>query len=295
MRLAAPADQRDAVATGTITPVRRGVLIGAVALLALVAAPAALATTQTASLGNVTATFNFSGSFSSGYSGERLTISRAGTVAYDQPVSSRFCYTACAPGAPSATGRSVHVFDLEPGGEPDVVLDLFSGGAHCCSIEQVFSFDSATGSYVAIERNFGDPGDRIVDLAHNGRLEFLTADDSFAYEFTDYAASGVPIQILTFSGRRFRDVTRSYPKLIATDAATWLKTFNRLARNHYQDSVGVIAAWAADEDLLGHRRQVDRFLAQQLKAGHLNSSLGPGGKRFVANLQRFLRKHGYVR
>ena len=277
---------------------RRWVLIGVLLLVSLAAAPAALAATQTASLGNVSATFSFSGSFSSGYTGERLTISRAGAVAYDQPVSSRFCYTACAPGALSANGPSVHVLDLEHNGEPDVVLDLFSGGAHCCSIEQVFSFDGATRTYVETQRNFGDPGDRIVDLGHNGRFEFLTADDSFAYEFTDYAASGMPIQILTFSGRRFRDVTRSYPKLITGDAANWLTTFKRLSNKHYQDSVGVIAAWAADEDLLGHQRLVSRYLAQQARAGHLNSSLSPqdpGGKRFVANLQRFLRKHGYLR
>jgi hypothetical protein len=273
------------------------VLIGAVLLVSLAAAPVALATTQTASSGNVSATFTFGGSYSSGFTGERLTISRAGTVAYDHPVASKFCYTACAPGAPTASGPSLHVFDLEPGGERDVVLDLFSGGAHCCSIEQIFSLDGATGTYAETERNFGDPGEQILDLGHNGRFEFLTADDSFAYEFTDYAASGMPIQILTFSARRFRDVTRSYPTLIRKDAAGWLGTFKSLAKDHYRDSVGVIAAWAADEDLLGHQRLVSRFLAQQLKAGHLNSALSPqepGGKRFVSNLQRFLRKHGYL-
>lgn len=273
-------------------------LIGLVLLVSLAAAPAALATTQTASSGNVSATFSFNGSFSSGYTGERLTISRAGTVAYDQPVASKFCYTACAPGALSVNGPSVHALDLEHNGEPDVVLDLFSGGAHCCSIEQVFSFDPTTGTYVETERNFGDPGERIVDLGHNGRFEFLTADDSFAYEFTDYAASGMPVQVLTFSAHRFRDVTRGYPKLIRKDAANWLATFRSLAKDHYRDSVGVIAAWAADEDLLGHQRLVSRYLAQQLRAGHLNSALSPqqpGGKRFVANLQRFLRRHGYLR
>jgi len=40
-------------------------------------------------------------------------------------------------------------------------------------------------------------------------------------------------------------VTRSYPKLVATDAAFWLKAFKSGASSHYQDSVGVIAAWAA--------------------------------------------------
>src|ERR1700735_4360138 len=97
-------------------------------------------------------------------------------------------------------------------------------------------------TYAPTERDFGDPGDEIVDLDHNGHYEFLTADDWFAYEFTDFAASGLPIEILTFSGGRFHNVTRSYPKLIAKDAASYLKAFKGMAKQHYSDSVGVIAA-----------------------------------------------------
>lgn len=43
-----------------------------------------------------------------------------------------------------------------------------------------------------------------------------------------------------------------------------------MSKQHYRDSVGVIAAWAADEDMLGHSRLVSRYLAQQQRAGHLN-------------------------
>lgn len=138
---------------------------------------------------------------------------------------------------------------------------------------------------------------KIVDLRHNGRFELQTADDAFAYEFTDYAASGLPIQILTFSNRHFSNVTRSYPRMIARDAATWMSAFRSMAGQHYQDSVGVVAAWAADEDLLGHSKRVNRFLARQAKAGHLKSTAGPAysGRKFIAKLRRFLRAHGYLR
>jgi hypothetical protein len=263
----------------------------------LAGAPAALATTQTATAGGVTATFSFTGTYPS-YKHERLQIAQGGSVVYDQPVVAALCGSGCAPGSASAPPPSVHVLDLEHTGRPDVVLDLFSGGAHCCTIEQIFSVRPGTTTYVKTGRNFGDPGATIVDLRHNGRYEFLTADDSFAYRFTDYAASGLPIQILTFGGRRFHDVTRQYPRMIAKDAAGWLRTFKRMAGQHYPDSVGVIAAWAADEDRLGHQKLVSRYLAEQLKAGHLNSALAPeepGGAKFVANLQRFLRRRGYLR
>ena len=126
----------------------------------------------------------------------------------------------------------------------------------------------------------------------------MIADGDFIGNFTDVADSGAPIQILTFSDRRFHNVTRSYPKQIAKDAARWLHAFNSMAPA-YVDSVGLIAPWAADEDLLGHSAHVSRYLSRQAAAGHLNSALGaegePGGKRFVAALQKFLRKLGYLR
>jgi len=272
------------------------ILVTAATALLLLTAPAALATTQTAQSGDVTATFTFTGSYPN-FTGLHLSIAQGTTVFYDQPVVSSVCGKYCAPASPSGKESSVHVLDLEHDGQPDVLLDIYSGGAHCCWIEQVFSFDPGTMTYVMSQHDFGDPGEEIVDLDHNGRYEFLTADDSFAYEFTDFAASGLPIQILTFSGRHFVNVTRHYPKLIARDAARWMKAFNSMAKQHYSDSVGVVAAWAADEELLGHVQRVNRFLSRQVALGHLNSALSPqepGGARFVANLRRFLRAHGYL-
>ena len=189
------------------------VLVIAVAatVLSLLAAPSALATTQTAQSGNVSATFTFSGSYPN-FTGLHLSIAQGGTVYYDEPVVSKLCGTYCAPGSLSGKASSVHVLDLEHDGQPDVVLDLYSGGAHCCSIEQVFSFDPGTMTYTETQHDFGDPGEQIVDLGHNGRYEFLTADDWFAYEFTDFAASGLPIQILTFSNAALPQRDPSVPE-----------------------------------------------------------------------------------
>jgi hypothetical protein len=273
---------------------RRALTITTVISICLITAPAALATTQTARAGNVTGTFTFQGKVPN-FHGLRLTIARSGTVVYDQPVLAQLCGKLCWPLSGLSRHPSIHVVDLEHTGEPDVVLDLYSGGAHCCVVEQVFSFAVASSTYIGTERDFGDAGARIVDLRHDGRFEFLSADDSFAYRFTDYAASGLPIQILTFAAGRFVDVTRSYPALVAKDAGFWLKVFKGLAKDHYRDSVGVIAAWAADEDLLGHKKLVSRSLHQQAAAGHLNAPFGAGGTKFIAKLQKFLRRRGYLR
>jgi hypothetical protein len=269
--------------------------ISLAALLALAAPAAASAATQTASADGVTATFSFAGRYPN-YSHERLQIQRAGNVVYNEPVASEACATQCSPGAMAPDTLSVHVLDLEHNGSPDVMLDLYSGGAHCCSIEQVFSYAPSSGTYVKAERNFGDPGDRIRVI--DSRDLFFTADDRFAYAFTDFAASGLPLQILSFSNGQFHDVTRTFPTQIAADAQRWMKAFSEMARQHYSDSVGVAAAWAADEELLGNGPRVQSFLQRQAHEGHLNSALNPkadAGERFVRALYGQLRQDGYIR
>lgn len=262
----------------------RTLLRAAPALLAaLLLIPAsALARTETAHKGSVTATFSYTGKVPN-YHQLRLKIERAGALVYNAPVHGILCGSSCWPGA-------VHVLDLEPGLEPDVVLDLYSGGAHCCFIEQVFRYSA--GHYAKTEHNFGDPGASIRDLDHNGQLEFLTADDRFAYAFSSFAASGLPIEVLVFRAGRFKDVTRQFPARIKSDAATWWKLFGR----HHADGEGLIAAWAADEDLLGRYAQVKQTLNAQAGAGHLHSALGgavPQGHKFVTALLRFLHRLGY--
>jgi hypothetical protein len=261
----------------------------AVVVVFAAAPAAALATTQSASSGVVSATFSYQGSVGPTISDETLTIARSGQTFYSEPVTASLC-TSKFPCSP-ASSDAVHVADLEPGGEPAVVLDLFSGGASCCTIEQVFSYDPGTMTYVKTERDFGQTGSRLEDLSHNGLDEFLSADSSFVCEFTGCADSGAPIQILAFGDDRFTDVTTDYRPLIVKDAANWLKLY----QHHLSNGLGLIAPWAADEDLLGHSALVKAYLEQQLREHRLKgASLSPTGRKFIKALNKFLRKHGYL-
>jgi hypothetical protein len=255
------------------------------------------ADTQSASARHVVATFSFRGSDAS-TKDLRLIIRVDGVERYDEPVVASLCASMCSPDIYGAGRPVVHVVNLGPGNHRDVVLDLFSGGAHCCTIELVFAYDERTGTYRKFERDFGDPSAQLIDLAPGGRYLFVSADDTFAYRFTDFAASGLPIEIMEFAHHRFIDVTRRFPDLVARDARTWRRAFAAQSSQHYSDSVGVVAAWAADEDLLGHEELVKHFLAIQSAAGHLNNGLGnlePSGHAFVVALDRFLTMRGYAR
>jgi len=249
--------------------------------------------TLSAHEGAVTATLSYQEGVShaggQGLSSMHLAISNAGTPFYEAPAASPHCLGTC--GLESFGGGPLQVKDLEGNGGADPVLELNTGGAHCCTIVQVFSFDPGVMAYRIVERDFGDPGAVLEDLG--GQLDFESADDRFAYEFASYAGSALPLQIWRFQEGRFVDVTRSFPALIAADAARWLKVFTANRRGGH--GLGPIAAWAADEDLLGHEQLVVRTLAREARLHRLRNAehVGPSGPAFIQALLRFLKKTGY--
>jgi hypothetical protein len=261
-----------------------------------VASAGAATQTLNASDGTVAATLSYQAAAaepgSGPLSGLQLQISRSGESFYSEPVSSPHCLSAC--GLEHFAGGPLQVKDLEGDGEPDVVLELNTGGAHCCTVLQVFNLDPGVQAYRLIEKDFGDPGAALVDVAGDGRLEFESADDRFAYAFASYAFSGLPLQIWRLDAGRLVDVTREFPQALAADAARQFRGF--LANRRRGLGLGLIAAWAADQETLGHPRLVARTLAREARLGRLRSSepFTPSGRRFVRKLDRFLERNGYL-
>src|ERR1700731_454729 len=233
----------------TIEPVATALMALGLILLGEVPASAAATTTYHASLGAVESTLTVQGAHPEARNAV-LTISTSGHVQYRHAVASSFCGNLCWPQSANYGGaiNPLQVVRLGPGA-PAVILGLFSGGAHCCGIDEIFAPDAST-KYVKTEVFFGDAPAQPEKLPGDTWRVFVSADDSFAYEFTDYAALVLPLKILSFVNHRIVDVTRLYPLLIARDARIWLRAFNDQASSHYVDSVGVIAAWTADEYLL---------------------------------------------
>jgi hypothetical protein len=226
------------------------------------------------------------------YSHEVLKIARAGATFYEAPAKSPACSPEC--DLETFGGGPLQVSELEGAGSPSVVLTLNTGGAHCCTIAQIFSPDPGTSTPRMVERDFGDPGVEITDVAGDGRLELQTADDRFAYLFESFAYSGLPIQILRLREGRLVDSTREFPAAVAADAARQLKAF--VANRRAGFGLGFAAAWAADEALLGRSAQAFARLRREAHAGRLRSSdpFSPPGGRFVSLLRRRLHKLGYV-
>jgi hypothetical protein len=270
------------------------------ALVMLVVAPiVTVATTAaagsfSASSGNLRATFTYTGAFPQAHD-TTLSVSRSGKVIDVESVTSKWCDHQCWPNSVAPKAQVVRIVRLRPNGPLDIVLSLYSGGAHCCTVEQVYVLHKA--SLTKSEYNFGDPSALLEPIGKGGSSVFVSGDDRFAYAFTDFAASGLPLKVMSFSRGSFHNITDNYPERIARDAANWRTAFFAQASSHYQDTTGLAAAWAADEDLLGHAAQVQRFLVTQSRAGHLNSAISPeepDGNKFIASLDKFLVKWDYA-
>ncbi|MEO9180366.1 MAG: hypothetical protein ABI298_01800 [Acidimicrobiales bacterium] len=252
------------------------------------------AATFHSTLGSVTATLTYTGK-STDPKGTTITVTKKGRVIYRAAVRASMCGRLCwpEPMSGSFSGNPVRVVHLEAGA-PDVVIGLYSGGAHCCFVDLVL-WPKSPSRLGAVSIVLGDPGALVKALPGSPYSAFVTADDSFAYKFTDFAASGLPIKILRFKAGRFVNVTGQYSSMIRADATRWLTAYRQTASSHYDDSVGLVAAWVADEYLLGRASEANHYLHLQVAAGHLHSLLNPSisGAQFVTQLHKFLQREGY--
>jgi hypothetical protein len=263
------------------------VILVAALIAALVLPAAAHAETKVARSGAVEARLSWREAGAMEVRNLRLRVVREGARAYDARVRTGECGgSSCRP----AGEEPLRVTDLDGDAEPEVVLDVFSGGAHCCVVTRVLDW---TGTeYGLVDRNFRDAGYELRDLDGDGVPEFRSADARFAYSFSSYATSGMPLQALRLRSGRFEDVTAAFPELIRRDAGEWERRYRSRRNRSDGEQLGVLAAWAADRYRLGERAAMLGFLRAELAAGRLR---GPeGGRRYVSRLDRFLRRLGYA-
>jgi hypothetical protein len=218
--------------------------------------------------------------------GLRLTITREGAVVWDKRVAVNGC------GQPFCRPGDVTVKDLDADGEPEILVDVFTGGAHCCTIAQLFTWQD--GTYSVRQRNFRDPGYGIDDLDADGRPELVSSDARFAYTFGSYAAGGMPLQIWQVDGGRFVDVTAGHPDALRADAKGWYAEWKRRRGKPAQEPLAPLSAWVADMERLGEHDAVERELQRALRRGWLTASKPwTKGRRYLRDLDRFLKATGY--
>jgi subtilisin-like proprotein convertase family protein len=223
------------------------------------------------------------------YSSLRLRIARRGQTMFDSPP--RRIRRA----SPSTQPAGLRVRDLDGDREPEVLVDFYLGGPHCCWYTDVYRYVRRLHTYRPTVGFWGDLHPTLVDLDGDGRLEFKTGDDRFAYVFTSFAGSAFPIRILRFDHGRFRDVARRFPRLVRRDAAGLYRSYleERRRPKEVRSVAGILAAWLADEYLLGRGPAGWPVLERAVQRGELRSFEGP--RTYLGKVRFFLRRKGYIR
>jgi hypothetical protein len=186
--------------------------------------------------------------------------------------------------------RSVSLTDLDGDGEPEVVLDLYWGGAHCCWYTQIYRYDAETQHYRPLVHVWGNVNYVLADLDHDGRQELVTRDDRFSYVFSDFADSRWPVRILAYRAGKLTVVTTAYASEIKRDSASlWHEA---MARGRKQASnQGMMAAWAADQCMLRRCAIAFRSIASLSRTGRVHGELPAA--RYERKLRAFLKRTRY--
>lgn len=110
--------------------------------------------------------------------------------------------------------------DVNGDGYPDAVVETFSGGAHCCFGTQVYSL--RTNAKLILQKPESNAGGTFEDLNADGASEFVTYDDSFAYQYCPYAAGVSVTAILAYDRAQdfYIPASPCFPERYAEEIAT---------------------------------------------------------------------------
>ncbi len=104
--------------------------------------------------------------------------------------------------------------------------------------------------------------------------------------------------IFRYENRRLRNVTRSFRSIIKANLRDYLRLYKRVRRDpELPDVRGFLAAYTADKLLLGQRSSAFDLVYAAYRRGELRPLPGdtsPSGKRYIAELRKFLRRWGYL-
>lgn len=153
---------------------------------------------------------------------------------------------------------SVNLQDLDSSGTPEVIVTTYTGGAHCCTIYSIYSWqDNEFAKTQTVPLDGG--GGQFKDLDGEGNVEFITRDQAFFYAFSSYAGSFPPSLILTFDQGQFDDTTPQFESQLRSTA--W-QMYQAIVQGKQEglNINGMLAGYVAQKILLGEYEQAWDFM-----------------------------------
>ena len=218
---------------------------------------------------------------------------------YDKPVG-KPCEQFCTPTESALTRKHVGLRDLNGDGEPEAIVDLFTGGSSCCVLVLAYGYDAPANVYRRARLDTGG-GFVVRDHGGDGLIELVGDDFRFRGLFTCGACGSRPIRIWHYGLTRFEVVTREFPSKIRTHARRMKRIYERV--RHRRDAPvfvkGALTPYAADLCLLDRCGAGFRLVRLAIRRGELNRrsdfDVSPHGAAYLRALKRFLRRTGYLR
>lgn len=105
--------------------------------------------------------------------------------------------------------------DINNNGIPDIVINTFTGGAHCCS--STIAYDLGATPIEILRTRESNYAGYFEDINSDGLQDFITADDIFAYAYCPYAFSPAVRVILMYDSAvgRYVPMSKFYPEQYA--------------------------------------------------------------------------------
>ena len=107
--------------------------------------------------------------------------------------------------------------DLTGDGVPNLLLEAYSGGAHCCFSYVLLSLGDELE--VLWEGFLADAGAVAVDLRGDGARQLMSADMSFAYTFCSFAETPAPAVVLALEPGGVRVANLEHPEVYEREVA----------------------------------------------------------------------------
>ncbi|MGB3308600.1 MAG: hypothetical protein WBG32_04925 [Nodosilinea sp.] len=201
----------------------------------------------------------------------------------------------------AAMFAGIELMDLDSDGTPEVVVQTFTGGAHCCLAITTYTWqdEQFTPTYFGY---LDGGGGEFIDLNSDGLMEFVTLDNAFFYTFSSYAGSYPPSVILTYDNGEYRDTTPQFTNYLEDMAAGMRFTIEDPEFADRGDKNGVLAGYVAQSIRLGDYRDAwlymlahyDRQDDRGLQSYDDNGDVAQQYANFPTALYAFLKDLGYL-
>lgn len=194
---------------------------------------------------------------------------------------------------------NIDLQDLDSDGTPEVIVETYSGGAHCCTNFTIHSWQD--NQFETVETGLLDGGGgSFKDLNNDGLTEFVSSDNAFFYAFGSYAGSFPPSQIWTFQDGKLVNTTRQFPQELRSTAWNMYQAILEMEKDDYSSN-GILASYVAQKILLGEYQQGwDFMLAHYDRTSDWGLAIYEGDEvvghypDFPTALEVFLIEQGYL-